>query len=72
MDLRQFKQDDGSLVVTFDGKPLTCVVCANTTFDEKSSVLKNRATELLGLGWADDQATNFVCTKCGYIFWFLF
>lgn len=71
MDFREFRQEDGSIVVTFDDKPLTCVVCSNTTFHEKGALLNTRAGEWFNFAWAEDKATNFVCTKCGYVFWFL-
>ena len=72
MDLQKLKQSDGSFQVTFDGKPLTCVVCGNDHFDERGSRLKTRRGEFLNLSWAEDEATNFVCNRCGYMFWFLF
>jgi hypothetical protein len=72
MDLQTSTQSDGSLQVTFDGKPLICVVCGNDHFDERGSLLNTRGGEFLNLAWAEDKATNFVCTRCGYIFWFLF
>jgi hypothetical protein len=29
-----------------------------------------RGGELFGLAWADQRATNYICTNCGYVFWF--
>jgi hypothetical protein len=58
--------------VTFDGKTLTCVVCGGNRFDARDSILNSRGSELFGLGWTDEKATNFACTRCGYIFWFRF
>lgn len=26
---------------------------------------------LLDLDWADRRASNYVCDRCGYVFWFL-
>jgi len=72
MDLQKLEQADGSLQVTFDGKPLTCVVCGYDNFEERDSLLNTRAGEFLNLAWAEDKATNFVCNRCGYMFWFLF
>ena len=71
MELQEIKQDDGSIEVTLDGAALTCLVCHNARFRERSSLLNSRGSEFFGFAWADGQATNFICTKCGYIFWFL-
>jgi hypothetical protein len=72
MDLQKVKQDDGSIRVTFDGKPLVCLVCGNDRYDERSSLLNTRGGEFLGFAWADEEATNFICTRCQYVFWFRF
>jgi predicted nucleic-acid-binding Zn-ribbon protein len=72
MKVEECKQDDRSLIVTFDGKPPICVVCGNNRYDERGSLLNTRGSEFFGLAWTADKATNYVCTKCGYIFWFLF
>jgi len=68
MDMEAIKQDDQSFEVTFDAKPLTCMVCGNNRFDKRGSLLNSRSGEFFGMAWADEKATNFVCTKCGYIF----
>ena len=72
MDLQEYEQDDGSIRVTFDGKPLPCVVCGNDRYHQRGSLLSSRAGQMFGMGWAADKAQNYICTKCGYIFWFLF
>ena len=71
MDLQEIKLDDGAIEVTLGGKPLTCVVCGNGRYHERGSLLNTRGGEFFGFAWADEKATNFVCTKCGYVFWFL-
>jgi len=71
-DLQEIEQDDGSIIVTFDGKPLTCVVCGNNRYHERGSLLSARGKEFFGLAWTADKAKNYICTRCGYIFWFLF
>jgi hypothetical protein len=64
------EQEDGLLQVMLDGKPLTCVVCGNQDYQQDRFLLNTRSGELLGLAWADDRATYFICARCGYIFWF--
>jgi predicted nucleic-acid-binding Zn-ribbon protein len=61
---------DGSVEVIAAGKPLACIVCGNTTFHERNSLLNTRLATLLNFDWANAQAVNYICNRCGYIFWF--
>jgi len=70
MDLEEIKQDDGTLQVTLGGKPLICLVCGNNSYQERESLLNSRGAEFFGFAWADEKATNYICARCGYIFWF--
>lgn len=71
MALQETNLEDGSIAVTIDGKRLACAACGNDRYRERESLLNSRGGEFFGLAWADQQATNFICTKCGYIHWFL-
>jgi hypothetical protein len=71
MNVEVIEQEDGLLQVMLDGKPLTCLVCGNQHYRERGFLLNTRSGEFLGLAWADEKASNFICTRCGYIFWFL-
>ena len=62
---------DGSIEVTAEGRQLTCPVCGNTAFHERNSLLNTRFATFMKLDWANKQAVNYICTRCGYIFWFL-
>jgi hypothetical protein len=70
MEISDRKNPDGSLEVTVGEKVLSCVVCGNNSFHERTSLLNSRSGELFGLAWADSSATNYICTTCGYVFWF--
>jgi predicted nucleic-acid-binding Zn-ribbon protein len=63
-------REDGSVEVTAGGKTLTCVVCGNNAFHERNSLLNTRFATLMNLDWANAQAINYICTRCGYIHWF--
>ncbi len=71
MRIETVEQSDGSVQVMVDSKPLTCTVCAGRLYHEYNFLLNTRGGEFFGLAWAEDKASNFVCTQCGYIFWFL-
>lgn len=66
----EIKQPDGSVEVMLGNQALTCLVCRNQRFRERTSLLNSRGGELFGVAWADKSATNFICTNCGYVFWF--
>ncbi len=52
-----------------NGYELICPVCKGKHFDKRSSILNSRGMIFLGL---DNQATiNYICSSCGYIFWFV-
>jgi hypothetical protein len=61
---------DGCVEVTVAGKPLTCVVCGNTSFHERDSLLNTRLATFFNFDWANAAAINYICTRCGYIYWF--
>lgn len=61
------EQEDGSLTVSAGGTALACVVCRNDKFHTRTSKLPPQP----GSGWLGTSTTNFVCTNCGYIFWFV-
>lgn len=71
MDFQELPQQDGSIGVIAGGKELACVVCGGTRFHERSSLLNTRAAALFRVDWANKAATNFICSNCGYIFWFM-
>jgi predicted nucleic-acid-binding Zn-ribbon protein len=71
MNIQETRQSDGTIEVTLDEKGLTCLVCGNNRFHERKSLLNTRGGELFGVAWLDAKATNFICAKCGYIFWFM-
>jgi hypothetical protein len=71
MDIQEMKRGAGTVEVTLDGKTLVCTVCGNNRYHERGALVNSRSGEFFGFAWADTKATNFICTNCGYIFWFL-
>jgi predicted nucleic-acid-binding Zn-ribbon protein len=68
---QESKQPDGTVKVAVYGRPLHCSVCGNETFRERTSLLNTAGMTFLRLDWANKSAENFICSRCGYIFWFL-
>jgi hypothetical protein len=71
MCIEERQLEDGSIGVTVLGKPLMCAACGNDRYRERGSLLNSRGGEFFGFAWADQKATNFICTQCGYLHWFL-
>jgi predicted RNA-binding Zn-ribbon protein involved in translation (DUF1610 family) len=72
MTFNELPQENGSIEVDAGGRKLVCPVCQGTTYHERNSLIHTRMSAFFRLDWAaGDTAVNFVCTNCGYIFWFM-
>ena len=54
-----------------DDKQLICMFCQHDSFYTRKEQLHSPGRTILNLEWTDSTATSFVCSKCGYIHWFL-
>ncbi|MBN1508152.1 MAG: hypothetical protein JW955_14975 [Sedimentisphaerales bacterium] len=52
-------------------KPFHCTVCGNDRFRRPKALLNTSWATFLGFDWANRQADCVVCSRCGYIHWFL-
>ena len=48
-----------------------CPHCAGEEFERGHALLNTAGLTLLGLDWANREATVLICTACGYVNWFL-
>jgi hypothetical protein len=71
VEFREIERGGGAIEVEVDGRKLTCAVCAGQQFHERNSMLNTRLATFFNVDWANKEATNYICTQCGYIFWFL-
>lgn len=53
------------------GRQVKCAHCGGQSFDKASGMLNTRGLTLLGLDWANREATVLICTACSEIRWFL-
>lgn len=53
------------------GKKLVCPHCGGEKFWTRETLMNTRASTFFGFDWANRKAQNYVCNKCGYVFWFL-
>jgi hypothetical protein len=58
-------------VLTVMGRNVACPMCGRDRFSQRTSLLNTAGAKLCGLGWANKEAYNYICTQCGCILWFL-
>ena len=65
-------QSDGyGEAVERGGLAVQCRHCGHAAFHARTAKLNTTGMTLLGLDWANRDATCFVCARCGFIHWFL-
>lgn len=57
--------------VDVSGRTLSCLVCRNTTFHQRSAQLHGGMATFFNIEWASPTAVCVICSECGYIHWFL-
>jgi DNA-directed RNA polymerase subunit M/transcription elongation factor TFIIS len=55
---------------TVHGKVLECPVCGHDKFWKRQTLMNTPGMTFWGFDWANKQADNLICDKCGYIYWF--
>lgn len=56
---------------TVAGNDLRCPVCGHDTFWKRRTLMNTPGMTFFGVEWANRQAENFVCDRCGHVLWFL-
>ena len=57
--------------VMVDGHKLKCPVCGNEKFWHRTTLMNTRGATFLKWDWVNKSSNNYVCSNCGYVFWFL-
>lgn len=52
------------------GNKLICPVCKNEKFWNRTTLMNTSGMTAMGMDWLNKEADNYICTKCGYVFWF--
>lgn len=52
-------------------KPLKCLICGHGKFWERAAQLNTPAASFFDFDWANQTGACLVCSRCGYIHWFL-
>jgi hypothetical protein len=53
------------------GHELNCTVCGHDRFWRRQTLMNTPGLTFFGVEWANRQADNYVCDKCGHVLWFL-
>jgi len=54
-----------------NGVQLKCPFCKHDQFWKRKTLMNIPAATFFGVEWANKEAQNYICNKCGYIYWFL-
>ncbi|MEW6623329.1 MAG: hypothetical protein AB1420_09410 [Bacillota bacterium] len=52
------------------GKKLICPICEHDEFWTRQTLMNTAGATFFGFDWANRAADNYICDKCGYVFWF--
>lgn len=61
----------GAQKVNIAGKPLVCHICQHDEFWKRETLMNTRGATFFNFDWLNKGATNYVCDRCGYVFWFI-
>lgn len=62
---------DGNDTYEIAGEALVCSHCGHVHFDRDQFLLNSRGMSFVGLDWANENATVYLCKNCGHIEWFV-
>jgi predicted nucleic-acid-binding Zn-ribbon protein len=64
-------QEENKGEVVIKGNKLTCPICTHAEFWSRETLMNTTGMSFFNLDWANRSAKNYICTACGYVFWFL-
>ncbi|MFC4912266.1 hypothetical protein [Actinomadura gamaensis] len=70
--MKIFKGRDPKRYTLPNEQQLRCPVCQGETFHRAFKKLNTSGAELVGLAWANKDATCMICAGCRHILWFDF
>lgn len=66
-----FGKEEPARITLRTGEPLACTVCRADRFFERKGQLNTSVASFFGFDWANPTAECWVCSRCGYVHWFL-
>jgi hypothetical protein len=70
MDPEESGHEQGEVAFVAE-QALTCVVCRHGYFRHQRAQLHSAAASFLNLEWLGPTADCYICSKCGYVHWFI-
>jgi rubrerythrin len=52
------------------GHPLKCPICGYDKFWIRKTLMNTPGVTFMGFDWANKQSDNYICNRCGYVYWF--
>lgn len=65
------QSSEGSAPRMVMGHRLVCTVCGHDLFWKRRTLMNTPGATFWGVEWANRQAENYVCNRCGFVMWFL-
>ena len=62
---------DPGQAVFVNEQPLICVVCRHEQFRRQRAQLHSAMASFVNLEWLGPTADCYICTRCGYVHWFI-
>ena len=59
-----------SKYISFFDNVIICPVCKNRKFWSRTTLMNTSGMTFMGWDWLNKEAVNFICSKCGYVYWF--
>jgi len=53
------------------GNPMRCEICDHDRFYQREGMINTAGMTFLELDWLNRSATCVICSRCGYVHWFL-
>ncbi len=52
------------------GRDMKCPICGHDEFWRRKTLMNTAGMTFWELDWANREADNYICDRCGYILWF--
>lgn len=51
---------------------LVCPICGGKMFYDRKTLMNTMGMTFMGYDWLNAEATNYICSDCSYIYWFMY
>ncbi|MBI1389348.1 MAG: hypothetical protein GC154_12970 [bacterium] len=65
------EQTSGTVLIHATGEQLKCQICSNDQFVLRKTLMNTWGLTIFNLDWLNRAANSYICTRCGYVHWFM-